>query len=104
MKRTKVFISLSICSIGLLAWSAPSSADDLNDNISSYTDDSIAADNNLGGEGINVKFKVLDAKSKAKVKETSKTKDDNKNTNINSVVMGAGSNVKGDIIIIGDTD
>lgn len=100
-----------------LAFSAPfpASADDLDDKISTYTDDSVAADHNLGGEGINIKYKKLDAKSRAKVRENaSKKKGDGSSDksgkknkqgsgNMNSVVMGAGSNIKGDIIIIDES-
>lgn len=81
-------------------------ADDFDDGISKSTDDGIAADDELGKASKNIKFIIEKSKSQAKVTEkssgksntrTGKTTGDN---NQNSVVMGAGSNVRGDIIII----
>lgn len=73
-------------------------ANDLEDKISSYTDDPISADHNLG-ENVNVKQKKLAAKAKAK-KIGGETNKKDGDTNVNSVVLGAGTNVKGDIIIL----
>lgn len=81
-------------------------ADDFDDGISKSTDEPIAADDELGKASKNIKFIIEKSKSQAKVAEkgsgkgstkTGKTTGDN---NQNSVVMGAGSNVRGDIIII----
>jgi hypothetical protein len=74
------------------------SANDLEDKISTYTDDPISADHNLG-ENVNVKAKKLAAKSKAK-KIGGETNKKGGDTNTNSVVLGAGSNIHGDIIIL----
>jgi hypothetical protein len=81
-------------------------ASDLDDGISKFSDDSIAADDELGKPGKNIKFIIEKSKSQAKVSEKSSGKGNTKtgsnsgDNNRNSVVMGAGSNVRGDIIII----
>ena len=91
----------------LLIFSFPNSllADDFDDGISKSTDDAISADDELGKASKNIKFIIEKSKSQAKVaekgsggggKSTTKTGDSNEN----SVVMGAGSNIRGDIIII----
>lgn len=84
-------------------------ADDFDDGISKTTDDAISGDDELGKASKNIKFIIEKSKSQAKVAEkasgdgksgtkTGKTTGDN---NQNSVVMGSGSKVMGDIIIIG---
>lgn len=81
-------------------------ADDFDDGISKSTDDAIAADDELGKASKNIKFIIEKSKSQAKVTEKSSGKGNTKtgktsgDSNENSVVMGAGSNVRGDIIII----
>jgi hypothetical protein len=84
-------------------------ADDFDDGISKSTDDAISADDELGKAGKNIKFIIEKAKSQANVVEKSAEKGSGAgrkgstktgDTNENSVVMGAGSNVRGDIIII----
>ena len=95
----------------MLFSASPSSllADDFDDGISKATDGAISADDELGKASKNIKFIIETAKSQAKVAEkasgegksnskTGKTTGDN---NQNSVVMGAGSKVGGDIYIIG---
>lgn len=78
-------------------------ADDFDDGISKSTDEAISADDELGKASKNIKFIIEKAKSQAKVaekggggKSTSKTGDSNEN----SVVMGAGGKIYGDIYII----
>jgi hypothetical protein len=44
-------------------------ASDLDDGITKYTDDSIAADDELGKPGKNIKFIIEKSKSQAKVSE-----------------------------------
>jgi len=84
----------------------PIFASDLDDGISKFTDDSIAADDEMGKPDKNIKFIIEKSKSQAKVAEKSSGKGGTKSgsnsgdNNRNSVVMGAGSNVHGDIIII----
>jgi len=75
---------------------------DLDDGISKFTDDGIEKDDELGKPDINIKFIVMNAKSKAMVKKGDKDKvgSNDGSANMNSVVLGAGSNVKGDIYII----
>src|SRR3989338_6314732 len=91
--------------------STPSIAGDLDDKIGKYTDDDIQSDHEMGEFNPNIKFKKMDAKSKAKVRQKNQNKDgsssgntgggkSNASGNMNSVVLGPGGSVKGDIIII----
>jgi len=81
-------------------------ADDFDDGISKSTDDGIATDDELGKASKNIKFIIETAKSQAKIAQKSSGKSNSKtgkttgDNNQNSVVMGAGSNVHGDIYII----
>lgn len=83
-------------------------AGDLDDDgISSYTDDPMTKYSELGKPEPNVSFIVINAKSKAKVlsqkgKEAAKGGGIQQpgKANLNSVVLGAGGTVQGDIIII----
>jgi hypothetical protein len=81
-------------------------ADDFDDGISKATDDAVSADDELGKASKNIKFIIEKAKSQSKVAEKGAGKSNTKtgkttgDSNQNSVVMGAGSNVRGDIIII----
>lgn len=89
----------------LLFAAGPSWANDLEDKVGSYTEDGISEYHNMGEPSLNVKSKVLKAKSSAKVKEKSSqkggiSKKKTDSVNMNSVVLGAGGTVKGDIIII----
>lgn len=84
-------------------------SDDLDDGISNYTDDSIKKWDQLGKKDRNVTFIKMNAKSKAMVMKKSgeglvgSNASGSGAANMNSVVMGAGSTVKGDIIIIDDS-
>ena len=96
-----IFIGLVILS--LTGLSATVLAGDLDDDISTFTDESISKDDELGKADKNIKFIVLNAKSKAaSAKGTSAVigGSDSGDANLNSVLLGAGSNVHGDIIII----
>ena len=77
------------------------------DGISNYTDDSIKKYSELGKPEPNVSFIIVNAKSKAKVlskkgEEAAKGGGIQQpgQANLNSVVLGAGGTVRGDIIII----
>ncbi|MEK6599510.1 MAG: hypothetical protein AABY52_04105 [Deltaproteobacteria bacterium] len=96
--------------------STPSIAGDLDDKIGKYTDDDIQSDHEMGEFNPNIKFKKMDAKSKAKVRQkkgdqgkdsSSSSKSGSGKTdasgNMNSVVLGPGGSVKGDIIIIDES-
>ena len=96
--------------------STPSIAGDLDDKIGKYTDDDIQSDHEMGEFNPNIKFKKMDAKSKAKVrqKKGDQSKDNSSSSksgsgktdasgNMNSVVLGPGGSVKGDIIIIDES-
>ncbi len=84
---------------------------DLDDGISSYTDDGIKKWDQLGKKDRNVTFIKMNAKSKALVMKKSGEGLVEKNSSgsgsggasMNSVVMGAGSTIRGDIIIIDDS-
>jgi hypothetical protein len=75
------------------------------------TDDNITSYDDLGDSNQNINFIKLNAKSSAKqreksVKKGTKTDDvsgKNGSGSMNSVLMGPGSNVKGDIIIIDES-
>lgn len=75
---------------------------DLDDGISKFDEDGIGKYDEMGKPDQNIKFIVMNAKSKAAVKKGDKDKVGSKtgDANMNSVVLGAGSNVKGDIYII----
>ncbi|GEM_PF-633650 len=98
--------------------STPSIAGDLDDKIGKYTDDDIQSDHEMGEISPNIKFKKMDAKSKAKVRQKKKKGDQSNDSssssksgsgktdasgNMNSVVLGPGGSVKGDIIIIDES-
>ncbi len=94
----------SVLCVALLAVSGAAWAGgDLNDGISSYTDNSIGSVDRLGSPDINVGYIVLRAKSQAASGATDTTVSPLTTTpmaNINSVVLEPGSSVTGDIIII----
>lgn len=112
-KKTTILIIIAVSVLSILI-SYPHrvfAASDLDDSIGSYTDENISSDDKLGGEGINVKYTILNAKSKAKVEEKAAIKNGTTSlsgsgkkggntSSIDSVNMGAGSTVKGPIIII----
>ena len=103
MKRFQLFL---LSFLLLLAIPTFAAASDLDDGITKFTDDAISADDELGKPGKNIKFIIENSKSQAKVSEKSSGKSNTKtgkttgDNNRNSVVMGAGSNIRGDIIII----
>ncbi|MBI3756091.1 MAG: hypothetical protein HY265_08035, partial [Deltaproteobacteria bacterium] len=78
-------------------------------------DDDIQSDHEMGEFSPNIKFKKMDAKSKVKVRQkksdqsndsSSSSKSGGKTDasgNMNSVVLGPGGSVKGDIIIIDES-
>ncbi|WP_457576839.1 hypothetical protein [Desulfomarina sp.] len=78
-------------------------AGDLDDGISKFTDDGMSKYDDLGKADKNIKFIVINAKSKANMMKGKKGKNGKGkkgDANMNSVVLGAGSRVKGDIYII----
>jgi hypothetical protein len=103
MKTTAILASAILFASALLC--APAVlANDLDDGMGSYTDDSIASYDSATKTDKNIKFIIQKAKSQAAVarkagEEGLATDGDNYQ---NSVVMGAGSNVHGDIYIIDD--
>lgn len=90
-----------LISLSLILLSGMARAGDLDDGISKYDDEGIAKDDEIGKADQNIKFIVLNAKSKAATKKGDKDKmGTTGGANMNSVVLGAGSKVKGDIYII----
>jgi hypothetical protein len=79
-------------------------AGDLDDGISKFTDDGISKYDDLGKTDKNIKFIVMNAMSKANAMKKGKDDPDTYkkkgDANMNSVVLGVGSRVSGDIIII----
>ncbi len=75
---------------------------DLDDGISSYTEDGVNQYDNLGETDPNVKYIILKAKTKATMQNENGSggAGQTDSANINSVVLGAGGTVHGDIIII----
>lgn len=102
MKTLPIFFLMSFFSFIVMGGLDRVQAGDLDDGISKFTDDGIAKDDEMGKADINIKFIVMNAKSKAMVKKGDKDKvgSDSGDSNMNSVILGAGSNVKGDIYII----
>jgi len=82
-------------------------AGDLDDGISKYNEDGIKSWDNMGQTDKNINYIKLNAKSRAKVRAkadpNSALTGQTGGGNMNSVVMGAGSNVRGDIYIIDDS-
>ncbi len=104
MKKNILLLVVVSCQILV---SASGLCNDLDDGISSYKEDSVKKYDELGKKDWNVIYIKMNAKSKAMVskksgKEIVMTGKD-KNSSMNSVVMGPGSTVKGDIIIIDDS-
>ena len=82
-------------------------AGDLDDGISKFTDDGISSYDDMGKPDKNIKFIILNSKSRAAVARkgaggsttTGSTNTKDGDNNVNSVVMGAGSVIHGDVII-----
>jgi hypothetical protein len=98
----RVLIFLAVLALAVSLSRGLCLADDLDDNIAAKpaTDDPISKDDEIGQADHNIKY------IKTRIKaggvsgvQTGKTGDGN----MNSVVLGAGSNVRGDIIIIDDS-
>jgi len=84
-------------------------ASDLDDGISHNTDDSIEKDDELGQKDRNISFIKEHAKSQANVDVTRGINNNlsgvnnQSSGNMNSVVLGPGGSVRGDIIIIDES-
>ncbi len=95
-------VLLALCGLSLLTLAVDGRAGDLDDGISKFTDDGMDKEDELGKADQNIKFIVLNAKSKAAVRKGDKEQigQDSGPATMNSVILGAGSKVKGDIYII----
>lgn len=103
--KHRLLLSLLVVSFTICLLSGLSLAGDLDDGISKYTDDGISKYDNLGQPDKNIKYIITRAKAKAAMgeKKGSSSADGTSDTstgNMNSVVMGPGGNIRGDIIII----
>lgn len=105
----KTIFSLILLALSLVFAGNTVFAGDLDDGISKATDDGIASYDDMGKTDKNIKFIIMNSKSRAKVAEkaggagsttTGSTSGDN---NRNSVVMGAGSKILGDVIIVDES-
>jgi len=103
--RAGIFICLLLC-VFLLSVS-PLLASDLDDGISKFTDDNITKWDDLGKKDRNVTFIKLNARSQASVRSKNGNADGTTtgdgSANMNSVVLGAGGTIRGDVIIIDDS-
>ncbi|MBU0480506.1 MAG: hypothetical protein KKG47_05340 [Proteobacteria bacterium] len=110
MKNIKLFLLLSLL---LFSCFGVAMADDLDDGISKSTDDGIASYDDMGKGDKNIKFIIMNSKSQAAVAQhsaqrgasssSSSSSSGSGDNNMNSVVMGAGSTIHGDVIIIDES-
>jgi hypothetical protein len=98
MDQKLIFILLSVLALSI-AGVGTVLAGDLDDGISKYNEDGINKWEEMGKPEKNTKFIIMKSKSAAG-KSGGAITGQTGGTNMNSVVMGAGSNVKGDVIII----
>lgn len=101
MKPRSFWLAISLSCL-LILGGAHSYASDLDDGISKFTDDGMDKEDEMGKPDVNIKFIVMNAKAKAATRKGDKDKigQDSGPASMNSVVLGAGSKVKGDIYII----
>ena len=108
MRRYTKLLAAGIVLPALIGVTGSAFSGDLDeDGISKYTEDPITKYSELGKPEPNVSFIILNAKSKAKVL-SQKGEQAGKgggiqqpgSANLNSVILGAGGTVQGDIIII----
>lgn len=109
--KTNLICGLSLCLSLLIA--IPTFANDLNDGISTYRDEPIRADDQIGDPEVNYSFIEMRAKSRISsivvnnvvtpgepAPPGTLTSSSGSMGNINSVVLLPGSNLVGDIVII----
>ena len=105
--QRKCFIAVISLVVAFTLGLGMSFGGDLDDGISKYNEDGISSYDNMGSADKNVNYIKLNAKSRAKVRAkadpNSALTGQTGGGNMNSVVMGAGSNVRGDIYIIDDS-
>lgn len=96
----KYFIIFCLIMIVPVIFAQYCRCDDLDDDISKYTDESVSADDEMGKKDNNINFIVLDAMAAASRKASKGKQDGEKkdssgditgDKNENSVVVGAGS-------------
>ena len=109
----KLLQTITLTSLLLLSGFGIAVAGDLDDGISKFTDDGMSSWDDLGKEDKNIKFIIMNYKSQAAVskksaergakQEGSSSSSGGGDNNMNSVVMGAGSTIHGDVIIIDES-
>lgn len=105
----KIVSLVLLLAVSLFVGSSNVFAGDLDDGISKFSDDGIASYDEMGKSDKNIKFIIMNSKSRAKVAEkaggagNTKTGTTTGDNNRNSVVMGAGSKILGDVIIVDES-
>jgi hypothetical protein len=99
--RTRRWILVLGITLLFLGGHGIAAAGDLDDGISRYTDDGIQKYDDLGEKELNIRYEKMKAKSKASTGGATTGQDGS--GNLNSVVVGAGGKVGGDIIIIDES-
>ncbi|MEJ2202164.1 MAG: hypothetical protein P8X63_14280 [Desulfuromonadaceae bacterium] len=107
MLKRIFFVPAVLFTILFIGGATLSMADDLDDGISKFTDDGVSKYDELGKPDKNISYIVQNAKSRAAVRAKAGTKnadgqtgDQQSGANMNSVIMGPGGSVRGDIVII----
>ncbi|MBN2643922.1 MAG: hypothetical protein JXR59_00425 [Desulfuromonadaceae bacterium] len=105
--KTSFVLVLTVVVLVILSVPSFVFADDLDDGISKFTDDGVSKWDEIGKNDRNVKFTILKAKSAAAVRSKNGTNTSAQGTDstgaINSVLLGPGGTVRGDIIIIDES-
>jgi hypothetical protein len=107
--KKKIILFFTMMIFCFLVLVNPGFSGDLDDGMSKYTDDGITKYDDLGDPEKNIKFIKLNAKSRAEVKSRASGGDSGGSTdasagaNMNSVVLGAGGIIKGDVYIIDES-
>lgn len=107
MKKQILYMAV-IALLATAITSVPALAGDLDDGISKFTDGSISKEDELGQIDHNIKFIKMNAKSKAAMSTNGVVSQGGVvgpggSGNMNSVIVGPGSNFRGDIIIIDES-
>ena len=98
MKKEVATLSLgTILIVSGIVWSGLTYASDMDDGMGSYTDEKIQAEDEAFQEDINESFIIVGASSGG---SSSDDKDAVVDKNENSIIVGPGADISGDLIII----
>ncbi len=108
VRYTRYYVSVFVVACAVtMSTTAGEVSPDLKDGISDYKDDAHKKYDELGDPDLNVKFIKMNARAKADGKQSAivggTIGGSTSQGNINSAVIGPGSTVKGDIIIIDES-